>query len=503
MAARDDSVIRGSLIACMIILVLSLALNYFFWRWGNVQSITAGEVQTKYDNAATKIREQTGQIETMMQMLGVKQMSEDKFKSLAASSSGDPDMDLAATNFVRDMAYFGPEVEVGQRNYSQLPEFFVTAIRGRTSQYTTATKEQQLIRSQADSDVDNARKAQQVAEDNRKSADKKLKDEQELFSEDRERMNQEKEETRDNLTKTVRDFNTYRKRSTDELAQQKQKTDQFGNTIEIQRQQLNRLRSDKFESVQGEIRFVLNGGNVCTINLGAADALRPGVTFGVIDADEPRLEDARVKATIQVTKIRGEHVAEARVVALPETSSPIIEGDKIYSPFWQSGVPVKIALAGEIDIDGDGRPDNEQIKGMITSAGAQVAASVAADGTVEGTLDASIRFLVIGQSPEISDNSADSASAEAAAQAAAALGRIKEKATELGLTVIPAWKLQAYLKTIDDTVTTPLGSAVRGEDFEPDSRISRPRIRSDISDLYKEDKAKMQTGNELKDILKP
>jgi hypothetical protein len=502
MAARDDSVIRGSLIACMILLVLSLALNYFFWRWGNVQSIEASENKTRYDNAATQIREQEGKLLTFKEMLGVKQMSDDKFKTLADSSSGDPDMDLAAQNFVRDMSYFGPDVEAQQKNYSQLPEFFVNAIRSRTNQYTTATKEQQLIRSQADSDVENARKAQQVAEENRKSADKKLKDEVELFSQDRERMNQEKEETRDNLTKTSREFNTYRKKSSDELAQQKQKSDQLGNTIETQRQQLNRLRSDKFESVQGEIRFVMHGGNICTINLGAADALRPGVTFGVIDSDETRLEDAKVKATIQVTKIRGQHLAEARVVAMPTIDTPIIEGDHIYSPFWRAGVPVKIALAGEIDIDGDGRPDNEQIKGMITSAGAEVAAEVSMDGSVQGKLDASIRFLVIGESPELSDRG-DSASDEAAARAAAALGLIKQRATELGLTVIPAWKLQAYLKTIDDTVTTPLGSAVRGDDFAPESRIMRNQVQSDLTDLYRNDDSKVQKGKELKDILKP
>ncbi|MGB7347044.1 MAG: hypothetical protein WBD20_22660 [Pirellulaceae bacterium] len=502
MAARDDSVIRGSLIACMILLVLSLALNYFFWRWGNVQSIEAVDIKTKYDNASNQIRDQEKNLNTLKKMLGIQPMSDDEFKSLATTSSGDVDMDLIAKNFVRDMSYFGPAAEASQKNYSQLPEFFVNAIRSRTTQYATATKEQQQIRSQADSDVENARQAQKVAEDNRKSADKKLADEQNLFTEDRERMNQEKEETRDNLTKTVRELTGFRKKSAEEVAKLKQKTDQLGNTIETQRQQLNRLRSDKFESVQGEIHYVMHGGNVVTINLGAADALRPGVTFGVIDADETRLDDAKVKATIQVTKIRGQHSAEARVVALPATATPIIEGDKIYSPFWKSGVPVRIALAGQIDIDGDGYPDNDQIKGMITSAGAEVAATVDSDGNVEGTLDASIRFLVIGESPEIS-GPADSASAEAAAREAAALGLIKQKATELGLTVIPAWKLQAYLKTIDDSVTTPLGSAVKGEDFGPQSSIRSSRLPNDMSDMYKKDDSKLQKGNELKDILKP
>ncbi|NND97553.1 MAG: hypothetical protein HKN47_09525 [Pirellulaceae bacterium] len=496
MAARDDSVIRGSLIACMILLVLSLALNYFFWRWGDVQSQQASSKQSQLDNAQNEIRTLSEQIITFKEMLGVEVMSEEKFNSLANSSSGDAEMDLIATNFVRDMSYFGQEADAQTKNYPNLPEFFVNAIRSRNEQYGQARDEATQIRSQADSDVQNARQAQKVAEDNRKAADRKLEDEQKLFTEDRTRMNQEKEETRDSLTKTVREFTSFRKKKSDETTKLTQKADQLTNTIETQRQQLNRLRSDKFETTQGVVRYVMHGGNVCTINLGAADALRPGVTFGVIDADETRLEDAKVKATLQVTKIRGQHLAEARVVARPSVESPIIEGDKIYSPFWKPGMTVKIALAGDIDIDGDGQPDNDAIRGMITAAGAEVAATIATDGSVDGNLDASIRFLVIGESPEISAR-ADAASAEAAARTAAAMGMVKQKATELGLTVIPAWKLQAYLKTIDDTVTTPLGSAVRGEDFPPEKAFQNSRLPIDLPDMYKQDTSKLQKDNKV------
>ncbi len=56
MAARDDSVIRGSLIACLIFLVLSLALNFFFWRWGNEQSRVATQAKESLNGAKDEIR---------------------------------------------------------------------------------------------------------------------------------------------------------------------------------------------------------------------------------------------------------------------------------------------------------------------------------------------------------------------------------------------------------------------------------------------------------------
>ena len=289
-------------------------------------------------------------------------------------------------------------------------------------------------------------------------------------------------------SRRFQDFDAFRQTARTEANQLVGKNKQMQSTIDTQNQ-LNQLRADKFETTQGEIRYVVAGGNVVTINLGSADALRPGVTFGVIHGDETRLQDAKVKATIQVRQIQGPHLAQGRVVARPNISSPIIPGDKIFSPFWAPGRVVKIALAGDIDIDGDGRSDNSAIKGQILAAGAEVAAEISSTGAVTGTLDPTIRFLVVGQDPDSIDDSN--------AQAIATLGNVKARAAELGLSVIPAWKLEAYLKTIDDTVTTPLGSAVRGEDFPPETTIDSRRIPNDRAPIYDAQQEGMQRGNRV------
>ena len=496
MVARDDSVIRGSLIACLILLVLSLALNYFFWRWGDTQSQDAASNKAQLDNAQNEIRTLSGQIVTFKEMLGISQMSDEKFASLSTSQSGDPEIDLIAKNFVEDMSLMGADLPAQDRNYHAMPDTLVTAIRSGNKLYGDARDDATQIRKQAESDVANARQAQKQAEENRDAAQRKLDNETRLFTEDRATMNLEKEKTRDTLSQTVKDFTQFRRKKNEETSKLNNELAQRESTIENQRQKLNRLQNDKFETTQGEIRYVMHGGNVCTINLGAADALRPGVTFGVIDADETRLQDADVKATLQVTKIRGQHLAEARVVARPAIESPIIEGDKIFSPFWTPGQKVKIALAGDIDIDGDGKNDNEQIQGMIVAAGAEVAATIAADGTETGKLDANIRFLVIGEAPDL-DARSGTFSDEQAARATEAMGLVRQRATELGLTVIPAWKLQAYLKTIDDTVTTPLGSAVRADDFAPETRIRKSRLPNDLPEIHKTNNKGMQLDNKI------
>ena len=166
-------------------------------------------------------------------------------------------------------------------------------------------------------------------------------------------MNKEKEDTKDSLNQTVQDFERFRRTASDETNRLTQKTRQLQGTIDTQKTQLNELRPDKFETPQGEVRYVVAGGNVDTINLGSADELRPGITFGVIDADETRLPDAKVKATIQVTKSKDLISPRPVWSPVPRFATRSFPATRSISPFWAPGRDVKIALAGEIDIDGD------------------------------------------------------------------------------------------------------------------------------------------------------
>ena len=489
MVARDDSVIRGSLIACLIFLVLSLALNFLLWRSANTSSADATAAGDRLRTVQENVTSQENQLRRLKAMLGVGGFTQAEIDEMKQNASADPEMQAIEDRFTKDMAYFGAEVDAQNRNYPALPEYLVAAIRTRNEQYGMALDDTNKIRTDADADIANARKQQELAEEQRDAANKKVATLSQEFDEDRARMNTDNEKNRDKLTTLSQDFDAFRQTARTEANQLVGKNKQMQSTIDTQKLQLNQLRADKFETTQGEIRYVVAGGNVVTINLGSADALRPGVTFGVIDGDETRLQDAKVKATIQVSQIQGPHLAQGRVVARPNISSPIIPGDKIFSPFWAPGRVVKIALAGDIDIDGDGRSDNSAIKGQILAAGAEVAAEISSTGAVTGTLDPTIRFLVVGQDPDSIDDSN--------AQAIATLGNVKARAAELGLTVIPAWKLEAYLKTIDDTVTTPLGSAVRGEDFPPETTIDSRRIPNDRAPIYDAQQEGMQRGNRV------
>ncbi len=495
MVARDDSVIRGSLIACLIFLVLSLCLNFFLWRHGNTVATQEKNMGDRLRSVQEEVTNLTTQADRMKAMLGVGSFTQAQIDEMKENVSDDADMEQIEKDYSVAMSYFPAETEASERNYPKLPGYLASTIRKRNGEVTSSRTEEKKIKNKATADVAIAQKQQKLAETERDNANKERVKLSDQFDEDRDRMIKEKEDTKDKLVKKVKEYNSFRQQAVNETNKLTQKASQLQGTIDTQKFQLNELRSDQFETTQGEVRYVARGGNITTINLGSADALRPGITFGIIDADETRLKDAKVKATIQVTQIQGPHLAQARVVAFPEIRNPIIPGDKIFSPFWAPGRVIKIALAGDIDIDGDGRPDNEALKGQIRAAGATVAAEVTPAGSVSGKLDATIRFMVVGDDPELGNGTGGDDDNNVAA--IAAMGRIRAKASELGLTVIPAWKLQSYLRTLNDTLTTPLGSATRGSDFPPDQYSSGNRLPNTGAELYNAPAKRIQNGNKV------
>jgi len=468
--ARDDSVIRGSLIATLILLVLSLILNFFLYRWGDEQANSEKAKSTQLSNANSEIAKQSTQLETLKKMLGVGTMSDAEFSSLATSDSGDPDIDAISQRFVTDIGQMGPNLDPANRNYPAIPEFMINSLRDRNQQNTQRSDELVTVKKQSEADIAIANQAAADAKTAKKEMETTLNTRITEFDDARAAMKLKNAEIADSLTNLDRQFSAFRTKSADELQLRQKEIAAKQKLIDDQKSRINDLQQTEFEIAQGEVTYVSN--NLVQINLGSADALRQAVVFTVVDADATRITDAKPKAKIEVIAIRRDDLALCRVVDAALLSDPIIPGDKIYSPFWAPGRTVKIALAGDIDIDNDSRSDTEVLRGMILAAGGQVVEE----------LDPSVRFLVVEEPEEAPDEDPD------ARAKVSELGEIKAQAKEMGVTVIPVWKLMNYIQVISDAKTTPLGSAVRGSDFSPQTEAGvNRRLPSDVSGIYNEE----------------
>jgi hypothetical protein len=183
-------------------------------------------------------------------------------------------------------------------------------------------------------------------------------------------------------------------------ADQKQYTDKIAK-LEQQVQNLLEQRKDEpgsFEIADGRISWVNQNGTVW-INLGSADSLRRQVTFSVFDADQHDAEKATKKGSIEVTRVMGEHMAEARITE-DDPTNPILTGDMIYSQVWHRGKKLRFALTGIIDIDNDGQSDMDLARQLIELNGGVVDMYVKEDATTEGQMTAHTRYLVLGEFPD-------------------------------------------------------------------------------------------------------
>jgi hypothetical protein len=166
-----------------------------------------------------------------------------------------------------------------------------------------------------------------------------------------------------------------------------------------QSDKLTRLTSDKVGTPNGEITWVNQRNATVWINLGRADSLTRQVNFSVypVDVTDMTAKGAK-KASIEVTQILGDHLSEARVLD-DDISNPIIPGDKIFTPLWNPGEKRHFALAGLMDVDGDGRSDLQTVLNLIAVNGGVVDCYITDAGKMVGQITVNTNCLILGEAP--------------------------------------------------------------------------------------------------------
>jgi hypothetical protein len=149
-------------------------------------------------------------------------------------------------------------------------------------------------------------------------------------------------------------------------------------------------------AANGEVTWVNQRNATVWINLGQADGLMRQVTFSVYPDDVTKMTAKDAKGKIEVTQILGDHLAQARVLE-DDISRPMLPKDKIYTPVWSPGEKRHFALAGLMDVDGDGRSDLETVKNLIAINGGVVDCYANNAGEVVGKITVNTNCLVMGK----------------------------------------------------------------------------------------------------------
>jgi hypothetical protein len=237
---------------------------------------------------------------------------------------------------------------------------------------------------------------------------------------------------------------------------------------------IDTLKRTIVDEPDGEIRWVDQAGGIVWINVGRADGLQPLMTFSVYPHDVSDLSKGAVKGSIEVTKILGEHIAEARITD-DTVADPFLPGDKIDTSLWSPGEQLHFALAGLMDVDGNGRGNFELVKNLIEMNGGVLDCYEDEEGRVHDLDNMTIntRFLVKGGGGKRDEN---------IAMISKGMLTMEEKAKTLGVQEISLKELLVRMG-YKQAVRTGATGETDSDEYHPKPPTKEPRTKS--SEIFK------------------
>jgi hypothetical protein len=228
--------------------------------------------------------------------------------------------------------------------------------------------------------------------------------------------------------------------------------DQIANLERVNRRmkdELDGIKKVSFEVADGEITNVDNTSRTVWINLGEDDRLRPQVTFSVYDQNNYGVargaED--VKGSVEVVRVLGPKLSEARILS-EQLDRPFAPGDVVYSPIWTPGLVEQFAFVGEIDFEGDGQSDRQQLHDLLQHANAKISVEVDDEGNrnpPEAKIDVHTKFLVIGHIPDQAQFAAQDPELERVKRMNAERAELEKEAQQQGVRVVRLNDFLAYM----------------------------------------------------------
>lgn len=383
MASRENNTLQGTIIALIIVLLLMFVALWLVNNKRNEQvalAASAAQQATDARNAANSAQTEANTYKTMMGF-----NESDALQTVEAA-------------FKKDVEQYGATFDEADRVYSRMVANLATENRELAASEATAKAqakdfEQRLLATEAEKDKQIeqfAKELQAVKED--------ATNERAEFAKQREAMNAERDKLAAQLASIRQEIDKTRAETA--AATKKQQEEVAGLSRDIGILRANQVDPDPFAQPEdGIITWVNQKEQKVWLNLGSDDSLRPQITFSVYSGDQADALKAEIKGSIEVTKILGPHLAEARIT-MDKHTRPLVEGDKVYSQVWNPGRQVGFALAGVLDMDGDGKDDIQELKSVIVLNNGKVDAEPGEDGSVVGEMTVDTRYLILGEFPE-------------------------------------------------------------------------------------------------------
>lgn len=467
MASRESQGLQVALILFVMVTVVLAVTTYLYFSTAEKEKAKAlaAEARAKQSDDAVNSLEFQNQI--LKHVLGYETKTKEQLETIVQSLKDDSrkEMDQVLANFEQDAKLYGAGLTGQAVNYRTLPSHLVAIVNDKNSKLADADKRQdQLVQErQQIQAAEQQRVAKAEAALAQAQAD--LAAERAKFNQDRQVITDARTQLANMIPEKDKQLNQVSSESSQKIESMQKLLTQQQLLIDSLREKLQEEKTPTFEVADGEVTNVNQGARIAWVNLGSADGIQRQMTFSVYDKNQTGVASAPVKGRIEITRVMEAHLSEARILD-DDLSDPVMQGDQIYSPSFRKGQRTHFALAGFLDIDGDGRSDQEKVKSIITTNNGVIDVELQPDGTIAGKLTPNTRYLVKGAAPTDKSNE----------RLTKGYSQMIDDATKQGVESIALDTLMERMGYVDDSRVVQMqrsGMLPQGDD--PDATTFRKR----------------------------
>ncbi len=437
MAARENQALHIALIIFVILTLMLIVSTYYFFS--NFQQERDKGKALVADNSKLTTEASTARNESSDYRAAIGSETKDNLEAVKAQAA-------------KDMEMYGKGIPAASQNYRALVQHLAAELAKAQAENNVVKVHEKELEDKIKADQDD--KEKEIAEYTKKVADtsKDLVDERGKFDKDRLDINKSKADLNQKFEAKAVAFDVLTKKSSEQVAALTADNTKFKKLL-ADLHAKDEASARRNEVPDGKIVKVDQRNRLVWINRGTADGLRRQASFSVFDADDSNPIEGKLKGKIEIVRMINDHMAEARIVE-DDLAHPMMFGDPIFSPIWEPGRPEHFALAGLIDLDGDGSSDLQRVRDMIAINGGVVDAEVDASGKRTGQMSIETKYLVLGKEPT-SEGKIN------------AYSDIRGEAQTLGVKTIPLAEFLDYMGFKSEERTVRLDKDSKSSDFKP------------------------------------
>jgi hypothetical protein len=199
-----------------------------------------------------------------------------------------------------------------------------------------------------------------------------------------------------------------------------------------------------YDYPKGKIVSLDRFGQTAFVQFPNSDGLKPGMTFSVFGAGPGGRSNDIYKGSVEVVRVE-RSISQAKITEVRDPNrNPIVPGDLLFNPAWIPGLKQHVAIAGIVDMKGDGSDYTNDFMRTLERQGIVIDAYLdLKKKKIEGRgVSRQTDFLILGEPPDIGSGiiSADDPRAKERENLLKLWNQMQEEAAKNGVVILPVRK---------------------------------------------------------------